>query len=175
VPVKPSETASYHLWLKPSGPSDDLLSRTIRRLAEELHAPVFAPHITLAGPLNGSEQELIERCDSLQRLLSPFEVVLDVPLHGPDYFRCVFMRADADAAIVRAHETARRVFRLPDRPFMPHLSLVYGNYTEAERQHIVSGLPPELRLTFRADSFDLILSTSLDPKDWRSVCSRRLG
>jgi 2'-5' RNA ligase len=162
---------AYHLWIKPSGPPYELLSRTINRIAEEWHAPVFDPHVTLAGPLDGSERELIERCDTLQMLLSPFRIVLDKPLHGPDYFRCVYMRAEPDAAIMSANDAARRVFNLPHRPFMPHVSLVYGSFTETQRQRIVSVLPPDLCLSFTAESFDLIGADSPDPKDWHTLRS----
>ena len=166
---------AYHLWLKPSGPSYELLSRTIIRLARELHAPVFDPHITLAGPLEGAEQELVDKCEHLQRVLGPFPIVLDEPLHGPDYFRCIFMRAVPDSAIMRANLTARTVFDLSEAPYMPHLSLVYGTFPKSERQLIVSTLPRDLRLSFMAQGFDLIRSNSSDPKDWHTVHSLPLA
>jgi 2'-5' RNA ligase len=165
---------AYHLWIKPSGSSYELLRRTIKRLAEEWQAPVFEPHVTLAGPLDGSERELMERCDTLQRSLSPFRITLDKPLHGPDYFRCVYMLARPDAAIMSANETARTVFNLPDRPFMPHVSLVYGAFTEHQRQRIVEGLSPDLAVSFTAESFDLIGSDSPDPGDWHTLRSMTL-
>jgi 2'-5' RNA ligase len=150
-----------------------VLADTIARLALDLGGPVFDPHVTLAGPLNGSEPELFERGERLQTLLSPFRIVLDEPHHGSEYFRCVYMRAVPDAAITHANELARRVFDLPERSFMPHLSLLYGNYPADERQRIVDGLPDDLRLTFVADTFDLIVLNSLEPKDWVSVRSWR--
>jgi 2'-5' RNA ligase len=166
-----ADAPTYHLWLKPSGRIYETLSRTIRTLAREFRAPVFDPHVTLAGPLEGNERELLDRCERLRNELAPFAIVLDEPLDGPDYFRCVFMRAVPDAAIMDANQSARRIFSLPERPFMPHLSLIYGTYSAEERARIVSDLPPDVRLSFTADSFDLILSKTSDPKDWYSVRS----
>jgi 2'-5' RNA ligase len=170
-----AEPPAYHLWLKPGGAASDLLSKTIVRLSRELRTPVFEPHVTLAGPLEGSEQKLIERADRLGALLAPFEIVLDEPRHGPDYFRCMFMRAEPGIALMHANATAARVFSLPDRPYMPHVSLVYGSLNQEERQRVVSTLPGDLRLSFTATGFDLIRSDSPEPKDWHSVCSRSFG
>jgi hypothetical protein len=54
---------------------------------------------------------------------------------------------------------------------MPHLSLVYGTYPEAERRRVVSTLPDSLRLNFLAHSVDLIRATSDEPRDWHTVAS----
>ena len=164
---------AYYLWLKPSGRANDLLADTIVRLARENGGPIFDPHVTLAGPIERSEDEIFEMCERFRTRLSRFRIVLDEPLHRPEYFRCVFMRAVPDAPIVRANEVSRQVFELPERPFMPHLSLLYGNHPTDERQRIVNGLPGELRLSFVADTFDLILLNGPEPKDWQTVRSWR--
>jgi len=52
---------TYHLWLKPSGPSYEVLAGLIRDLAKELSAPVFEPHVTFLGDLEGSEQDHMNR------------------------------------------------------------------------------------------------------------------
>jgi hypothetical protein len=86
--------ATYHLWLKPSGAQFELLSWTIAELARELGSPVFEPHVTLAGPLHGSEQDHLRNSERLASQLSAFEIALSEPSHGPEHFRCVFMRVE---------------------------------------------------------------------------------
>ena len=161
--------ATYHLWLRPAGAAYELLGRTIASLARELGGPVFEPHVTLAGPLHGSEQQLLADCQRLSSQLPPFEIVLGQPSHGPDYFRCVFLLVEPTAAIVRANALAKQLFGLPEDSYMPHLSLVYGTYPESERLRVIGALPPGLRLAFTPGPVDLMRSTSDDPRDWHIV------
>ena len=163
--------ATYHLWLKPSGPPYELLSRTIAELARELGSPVFEPHVTLAGPLHGSEQDHLRNSERLVSQLSSFEIVLSEPSHGPEHFRCVFMRVEPTPTIMRANALAKTAFDLPGDSYTPHLSLVYGTFPEAERRRVLSTLSDSLRLTFPARSVDLIRATSDDPRDWHTVTS----
>jgi hypothetical protein len=162
---------TYHLWLKPSGAPYDLLSSTIAELGRELGTPVFEPHVTLAGPLHGSEQDHLRNSERLASQLSTFEIVLREPSHGPEHFRCVFMLVEPLPTIMRANALAKSTFDLPDDLFTPHLSLVYATFPEAERRRVVSTLSDNLRLTFAAQSVDLIRATSDDPRDWQTVTS----
>jgi 2'-5' RNA ligase len=163
--------ASYHLWLKPSGAPHDLLAGAIRELARKLGAPVFAPHVTLLGHLEGKEDEHRRRTELLARELRPFPIVLAEAAHGDAYFQCLFLRVQQSSAVVDAHARACRVFRRPERAYLPHLSLVYGVYPEARKRAIIAGLPAELRTSFAASAVSLIKAESEDPKDWREILS----
>jgi 2'-5' RNA ligase len=160
---------SYHLWVKPSGASYELLARTIRRLAGELAAPVFAPHVTLVGHLEGTEREHVRRTEELARRLAPFDVFLTEPCWGDQYFQCIFMRVEETVALRNANALARRLFQRGNERYMPHLSLVYGAYPEARKREIVRGLPAELRTAFRASAVSLIRADSDDPADWHEL------
>jgi 2'-5' RNA ligase len=160
---------TYHLWLKPAGAAYDVLDGAIRELARELGAPVFAPHVTLLGHLEGSEGEHQRRIALLARELRPFPVVLTDASHSDAYFQCLFLRVQESAAVRDAHARARRVFGQPDRAYMPHLSLVYGVYPADRKRAIIAGLQPELRTSFDASTVYLIKAESEDPKDWHEI------
>ncbi|MGH8010434.1 MAG: hypothetical protein ACREQ3_25855 [Candidatus Binatia bacterium] len=100
-------SSSYHLWLKPSGSAYDVLAETIRELARELNAPVFEPHVTLLGHLEGSEQNHVERTQQLARELHPFQVVLTEPSYQNEYFQCLFMRVQQTPAVMNPNALAR--------------------------------------------------------------------
>jgi 2'-5' RNA ligase len=70
---------------------------------------------------------------------------------------------------MNAHELARRLFVKDPSPYMPHLSLLYGDYSIELKDKITSTLSQTLRLTFTVDTFDLIQARSEDPKDWTSI------
>jgi hypothetical protein len=157
---------TYHLWLKPAGSAYDLLAQTIRNLAHELGGPVFEPHVTLLGHLDGTEQEHIERTHQLARKLRPFQVVLTEPSYRDKYFQCVFMYVEQTPAVMNAHALARKVFRHMIESYMPHLSLVYGFYPEPTKKEVIAKLDSSLRTAFEASDVYLIKADSDDPKDW---------
>ena len=57
---------SYYLWFKPSGMAYDILARTIRELAKQLGGPVFEPHVSLIGSLEGTEEELAQQTERIR-------------------------------------------------------------------------------------------------------------
>jgi 2'-5' RNA ligase len=166
---------SYHLWLKPAGATYDVLDRTIRRLAAVLDAPVFAPHVTLLARLTGTEREHIRRTEELARRLQPVEIVLTEPAWGERYFQCVFILVEETGAVRQANALAQQVFERGADPYMPHLSLVYGSYSEARKREVVARLPAELRTAFVASAVYLIRADSDDPADWHEILRQPLN
>ncbi len=125
---------TYHLWLKPPSPTYEALAGLIRALAQELTAPVFGPHVTLLGHLEGSEQDHVQRTTRLGELLGPFSIQLGPAASRPEYFKCIFLEVDKSASIMNANASARQLYQRPPEEFMPHLSLVYGSYPETRKK-----------------------------------------
>jgi 2'-5' RNA ligase len=167
--------ASYHLWLKPSGEPYKALAGAIRELARELGGPVFEPHVTLLGRLEGSEDDHRRRTEVLARELRPFPIVLTDAAQGGAYFQCVFLRVQPSAAIMDARARACRVFDRSEPAYVPHLSLVYGVYPDARKRAIMAGVPPALRTSFAVSAVYLIKAASEDPKDWHEVLGVSFG
>jgi 2'-5' RNA ligase len=160
---------TYHLWLTPTGKAYDILMKTITDLSHAYQAPVFEPHVTLMGSLPGTEKDISVRALELETALPPFDIQLSEPAYGDQYFQCVFLKVQETPAIMNAHELARRLFVKDPSPYMPHLSLLYGDYSIELKDKITSTLSQTLRLTFTVDTFDLIQARSEDPKDWTSI------
>lgn len=160
-----------HLWLNPSRHASDQFADVIQQLALELNAPIFEPHITLLGNLKGSEAEHVARSTELARRLSPFPIVLRGPAFGEDYFHCVFLVADMTAPLLHAHALARQIFHQEESGrYRPHISLVYGRYSENEKRDIIAGLPATLCLPFDVSRLSLIRGGRDDPQEW-SMCA----
>lgn len=167
--------ATYHLWLKPTGSPYDMLAGAIHELARELAAPVFEPHVTLLGHLEGTEREHTRRTKALARELRPFSIVLTEAAHGDTRFQCLFMRVQASAAVMDAHARARRLFHRGKGAYMPHLSLAYGLFPEGRRREMIARLPAALRTSFEVSAVYLIKAESEDPKDWHEIRSVSFG
>jgi 2'-5' RNA ligase len=168
-------TPTYHLWLKPSGRPYDVLAATIHELARELDVAPFEPHVTLLAYLDGTEAEHRRKTAELASRLTPFDCLLTEPAFLDEHFRCLFMLVDPGAAIMACHTSAARAFNKPAEAYMPHVSLVYGSFSESRKKAIIARLSPEVRTSFVVQSVILLKSESMEPKDWHEIAEYPFG
>ncbi len=161
--------STYHLWLKPSGSAYTLLATTIAELARTYDGPLFEPHVTLLSNLPGAEEEVAARAAQLANSLEPFEIQLGGPGYKDQYFQCLFLQVAQAPGIMEAHQHARRTFLKHEAYFMPHLSVLYGNYPPALKEQIIPTLSRNLAVRLSVDKVDLIRADSDDPKDWVNI------
>lgn len=164
----------HSLWFKPTGPTFDVLVEVIERYARESGATPFEPHVTLLGNLDGTEPEILRRSEALGRQLRRFDIELVEPAFGQEHFQCVFMCVRETANVMDANSQARQAFNQAPGKYMPHLSLVYGSFSETRKREIIARLP-DLRLTFAATAVHVIRADSDDPKDWHEVGAYPIG
>lgn len=174
VSATPSQTStgSYHLWFKPAGAAYDILARTIRELSQELNGPVFEPHVSLIGNLDGTEQELAQWTKDLAQQLQQFKVVLTEPSYRDDHFQCLFMLVEQTPAMMNAYALAWNFFgQKPNQPYVPHVSLVYGSLPDSRKRLILANLPPDVRTSFDVTTLYLIRADTPDPKTWHEIAA----
>lgn len=147
-------THMYSIWLEPpagtaiAAKSADFIKAQAARIAG---APLFVPHVTLAGGFVGAEDEIRVKTRQLASELGSEAgplfwgaecEVQDVAI-GQAYFQCVYMRMVPSSQLAKAHEMAAAAFGIPagnglGKPYMPHLSLVYGDLTAEEREGVAA-------------------------------------
>ena len=160
----------YTLWLEPTGRAHELLATTIAHLSQEHGGPLFDPHVTLLGDIDGQEERVLQQTEQLANALSPIDLILTVPAFQDQHFQCVFMRIEETSTLLDAHTRARTVFHkeaVP--PFMPHVSLVYGLYPTSLKEQIIGALPASLSVQFTASVVTLFRVEGNSPNDWHKV------
>ncbi len=163
------QAKGYSLWVMPSGEVYTRLAQTILQLSAEHSTPAFEPHVTVLGGVLGDEEEIASRCLELSRALRPYEVRLASVDYRDEYFRCLFLRAEETEDVREANRKAREVFgRREDPPYLPHLSLMYGNLAVETKQRIVAEIGERFDLRFWVRSIHLF-STQGEPRLWRRV------
>jgi 2'-5' RNA ligase len=163
----PVET--FSLWLMPGGDVSERLSAIIRRLSSRLGAPEFPPHVTLLGSFTGRRRELMDRCARVAASLRPFVIHLGEIDFFDAYFRCLFARAALTDPLRQAHRAACQALGRKREPaFMPHLSLLYGNYPASLKREMIAEIGPRLDVQFRVRSLHLFRTHNAPPK-WRRV------
>jgi 2'-5' RNA ligase len=163
------ETGSYAVWLMPSGQLYDRLARVIFELSRKYGTPAFEPHVTLLAHIPGTEDTVASRCEQLANRIEPYVVRLTRLDRLNEYYRCLFVRVLETPAVVEANSEACQVFEVQKaQPYMPHLSLLYGDFSEVTKNEIVEGLRESWDLEFSVDRFHLIDGRG-GPTDWRRV------
>jgi 2'-5' RNA ligase len=167
------EEEKYALWLMPEGELRERLSNLIGDLAAELSAPPFKPHITLLGGVRGRLDDIKQKTSELSSSLSPVEVRLSHLDYLDEYYKCLFIRVEETVEVTDAFLEARDFMRpfmgslSPDAP-MPHLSLLYGDFSFALKEELILRTGRTFDVKFTAGSIHLF-STKGSPEEWKQV------
>lgn len=163
------------LWLVPVDEARETLSRLIEDLAARLGTPAFAPHVTLVTGVTRPADEVVRRAGELALALEP----LSLPLRGPESrdeaFRCLYLPVGETLKLLATHALARSALRVGDeRPYEPHLSLVYGTLPPGQKQQLraeLASLVPS-RVEFAALE---VVRTEGVVADWRTLAVFPIG
>jgi len=138
-------TSVYSLWLEPPPALASTSAGFIARYAGASggRCPTFDPHVTLAGGFVGTEAQAREKSAaivaSLAAAFGPLRCDAMEVSAGTRFHQCVYLRMVPTEQLANAHALAARAFGLEPgngggAPYMPHLSLVYGQLTDAQRE-----------------------------------------
>jgi 2'-5' RNA ligase len=164
------------LWLVPEGRGAEHLAAAIDSLATRFHGPRFAPHLTLLGGLD-ADAHTFTRLPTLAARLAPMPIALDGIEATPDYYRCLFLRAQRTSNLFDAHHYARAIWPQsgPARELSPHVSLLYGHLSPEQRAEATEkaaelSLPAVITLS-RLE----LWATTGEPTLWRRLTASALG
>ena len=159
----------YSLWLIPTGLVYDSLANIIFQLSREHRACKFEPHVTLLGGLSYSIEEISIKTSQLADSIQPYEVRLGKTDYLDDFYKCLFVRVEPSTAVIDANLKARKILTGYRGPvYMPHLSLMYGDFTPAAKEAIIARIGLEFNLRFEVRAIYLY-STEGEPKNWHRV------
>lgn len=160
---------NYSLWLMPQGDARARLAEIIGRFSTRFAAPTFLPHVTLLGSCMGERREMIRWAARVAEALRPFTVRLQDLDRRDQYYRALFVHAALTEPLRKAHAAACEATGRKHEPaFMPHLSLLYGDFPTSLKEHLIAEIGPRLDVQFPVRSLFLFL-THGDPSRWRQV------
>jgi 2'-5' RNA ligase len=165
----------YSLWIEPPVEVADKYLAIIDGLAIRYKAEFFDPHLTLYTPIMGEETEVLEAVQRLAAELKPIEISLGALEFTDEFYRALYASAKETPSYSDALKSADRVLRKftgADGPRIvsPHLSLLYADMDEKEKQGIVGVLGSEIDDTFTCSTFSL-WQTEGQPETWHRLRS----
>lgn len=161
----------YSIWFMAGGEGHDQLRKVIEELGKLAGGPRFNAHATLLGLLDytSDQKKWLEfGTETLARQSPPIDVeLLGIGMRNV-YFQSMFLPIVPTQPLMELNQTARLIFhRQNDPPFMPHVSLLYGDFDwQLKRealQRIIATLTFPLHVTF-----DQIALVRVDryPNEW---------
>lgn len=165
------DDTTYSLWLEPTGDVAYNLQERIKKLSQKFNTPVFSPHITLLGGLTASETELVPLVNTLTSSVKPFEVKLSKAGYLNTFYQALFIHVEQSSELKKLHTKACRIIDCPDEyknHYMPHLSLLYGELSQKEKEKILNNIGREFYISFTAKKLVLI-QTDAKPKNWKKI------
>jgi hypothetical protein len=116
----------------------------------------FEPHVTLLGPIYESDEStlvaktarMVREIREDGRRFGEIRFPKGAQI-GTTYFQCVYLEAEVTLNLIRAREKAIETFDVRDaRRYVPHMSLVYGDYSRSERLRLATKADEVFRKAF---------------------------
>ena len=164
-----SASSVYSLWLQPSGDIAYRLQERINKMSQQYGTPSFAPHVTLLGGLKASETELMSLSGTLVSSLYPFELTLTKAGYYDQFYQSLFLLVKKNKMLSFLRRRACRLFDLYDSDrYTPHLSLLYGDLSQNEKERILNVMGREFYIKFPVSSI-VLMQTEGTPEQWKKI------
>lgn len=146
----------YSLWLMPTGENYEKFASLIKKLAEKNTTPVFEPHVTLLGEVIQSEEDIIRKTEESTSGQKQFPLTLTTIDYQDFYFRALFIKAEITEPLLSLHNRVKEIFGMEDIPsYMPHLSLLYGNFPPSVKEKIIDRIGKDQTTKFTVNGIHL--------------------
>lgn len=166
---------TYSLWLMPEGEVYDKFSHLIETLARRCESPSFRPHVTLVGGITSTKNEVISATERLSKSISPYLIKLEKVDYTDYFFRALFVRVKNTLEVQTAYDKAREVFPAQrEESYMPHLSLMYGEFPDDLKQEIISEIGGQFNGEFIVSAIHLYQTERDKIGDWYEVAVFKL-
>ncbi|XP_057418526.1 cyclic phosphodiesterase-like [Lotus japonicus] len=172
----------YSVWAIPPDHVRPRIAKLMTDLRSEFGGPHFEPHITVVGAITLTADDALNKLRSACEELKAFQVTVDRVAAGTFFYQCVYLLLHPSPPVVETSAHCSNHFGYKSStPYMPHLSLLYGDLTDEEKQkaqerakvldYSLSGLSFEItRLAlYKTDTEDKTL------KSWEKIAECTLS
>ncbi|RWR86444.1 cyclic phosphodiesterase-like protein [Cinnamomum micranthum f. kanehirae] len=132
------ESAVYSVWAMPPDHVRERLVKLMGQLRSEFGGPEFEPHVTVVGAIRLTKDDALHKLQSSCSGLKPYAARINTVSKGTFFYQCVYLLLDPTPEVVEpsAHCSSHFGYK-NSTPYMPHLSLLYGDLTDEEKDRAV--------------------------------------
>lgn len=160
----------YSLWLCPEENVLPRIRRWMSSLESTFDSPAFEPHITILGEIENAPETLIRFASRMAEVLLPCEVNFKKITYSSDYFRALALEAALPGSILQARSLLCAEIGKTDLPYNPHLSLLYGEFSENEKKAAFETLHLRLPLALSFGKLKVV-KTEGEVSSWKSLAT----
>ena len=158
----------YSVCLILSGEVYKEFAEIIETFSKKYLAPKFEPHLTLIGGWRGNKKEAISKTKKLASLLFPFSTATKGIGYTEKIHKALFINCDNNEKLANARLIARRIFNRKEEEYLPHISLIYGKFSEKEKRRMIKSLKKYPKL-LKFNSICLFDVENNDEEKWFKV------
>ncbi|MBT0958473.1 hypothetical protein IV417_13870 [Alphaproteobacteria bacterium KMM 3653] len=162
-------TEPHSVWLMPQSDVAAQLSALNAELSAAGAGPVFAPHLTLLGDLEGAPEASAAICADLFSGSGVIEGRINAVRTGPAYFMALYAEVPLPEGRLAARAALiQRLERPAAQGFTPHISLAYGPDAPAMRHRFEGALEGLVGMRVVFDHLAIARSAkSIPERDWQ--------
>ncbi|CAL5214239.1 unnamed protein product [Lathyrus oleraceus] len=125
----------YSVWAIPPEDVCYRLTSLMTTLGSEFRGPHFEPHMTVVGAIELTPDDALNKLRSASEGVKAFQVTVDRVATGTFFYQCVYLLLHPTPQIVETNAHCCSHFGYTNStPYMPHVSLLYGDLTDEEKQ-----------------------------------------
>lgn len=163
----------YSIWLMTKDKTVcSKFEEIVSKLSKDFGGPIFEPHITLLADIEMDKNEFLKKVELLSKQIKPFTLETMDTSFSTTYFQSVFVYVKATADLMSARLRANEVFDRENSMYMPHISLLYGDFDMQTREKAMRSIEI-FKLNYVADSL-VVTPAAGNPKDWKHVAEFEL-
>lgn len=159
----------FSFWIIPENDVYQEFNKIITKYSDTYTSPKFVPHMTIHGVVESTDKKVVETIHKAVNNIKKFEVEIGAVEFSTTYFQCIFARIKTNAKLFNTHLTIKNAFNINDNNvFMPHASLVYGDFDMETREKIIQEIEIKNN-SFMASKITIVRADTSNPKDWAIV------
>lgn len=158
----------FAFWLTPEQTSHEKLSQFVNSLAARYQSPPFEPHLTLYFGTYLIPNTPLDIAQALSLKTGPISVQVERLKQTDFIFKSLFLQFAPHLQLTNMVETVSQRLQAPlDFQLDPHLSLMYADLSEHQKQAIID----DLTLDFNTIIFDSLKFVTPNPvsQDWGDI------
>lgn len=157
----------YSVWLNIPQPLKSELSKKIEILSKKFIGPVFEPHITVVSDIDRDLEEIKSALKTLSVNFHPLDLSLGEVSYSTTFFQNVLVRVNANNELMELNLNLKKQLNLENKPYMPHISLLYGDQSMKVREEACS-LLEFAETNFKVTEIVIVPETP-NPSEWKTV------
>lgn len=167
----------YAIWYEPTEAVYDELKKIILDLSKKYNSPIFEPHITLLpGGCELDKKVVIEKLNNIVKRTKPFKTTFVKLNQLDEYFKSIFIEVEKTKDLINfANNIQKEVNGAIAQNYIPHLSILYGKFSNDEKEETIKLLGRNYTKSFTLNKVDIIeYEFNQPPETWKKVASIEL-